>query len=84
MAAFGNVRGDHANQFRAILARISYLDKLPLGLVKADLMLRHIHPLIEQTYQRLVDRRNYARRIGDPFPRSVIPLVPVPIVFGIG
>ena len=50
------------------LAYISPLDKPPLGLIEADLMLRHIHPLIEQTYQRLVDRRNYARRIGDPFP----------------
>jgi hypothetical protein len=30
MAAFGSVRGDHENQFRAILARISHLDKLPL------------------------------------------------------
>jgi hypothetical protein len=84
MAAFGRVGGDHENQFRAILARISHLDNLPLGLIEADLMLRHIHPLIEQTYQRLVDRRNFARRIGDPFPRFVIPLVPVPIVFGIG
>ena len=48
-----------------------FLPELPLGLIEADLMLWYIHPLIEQTYQRLVDRRNVVRRSGDPFPRSV-------------
>src|SRR5215207_5810538 len=33
MATFGSVRGDHENQFRAILARISHLDKLPIDIL---------------------------------------------------
>src|SRR5215218_813020 len=78
LASFGDLR-------EAILNRLSWRSfSYRLRVIEADLMLRHSHPLIEQTYQHLVNRRDFVRRIGDPFPRSVIPLVPVPIVFGIG
>src|SRR5215212_4385488 len=68
----------------ATINRLSRAFSSRLGSIEADLMLRHSHPLVEQTYQRLVDRRNFVRRIRDSLPRSVVPLVPVPIVFGGG